>query len=114
MFNLSFIEFKINILDGNEYSIDHPEGASEADILAYAKANYGDVRELDWDDLSDTIGPSFEQHLGNTIDAVLNPIDTITDIGKIVAGGAQKAGDAVPVLQPLGDVAEYFECFPLP
>ena len=94
----------VNLPDGRKEYIDHPEGASEADILGFAKQQYeaGAFGEAPKDYSGMSTGEKVMEGLSNVpesgaklagalYEAVTNPIDTATAIYQVGKGAIQLA-----------------------
>lgn len=73
--------------DGKEHEIEHPTGASESEIIAYAQANIKPAAE--WSDLPGNIVPSAGRMAEDIGTAIMNPLDTLSSLGKTALGGLQ-------------------------
>lgn len=94
-------KYRVTAPDGSTYEVNAPDGASEADVMAYAKTQFAQQvpsiekpvpqKTSDFSQLPGNIIPSAQRFAGGLAHAVMNPLDTIGGIADAGAGALRNA-----------------------
>src|SRR4051812_29368932 len=98
-------DFVVTGPDGKKYQIAGPEGATEADAIAMVQRQLGGQaqepkkeEQMSWADVGSQAlqnAPGSAYKFGEDIvSAIAHPIETAKNVGSVIAGGVQKAGQA--------------------